>query len=242
MLARASSLRPSLRAVVRSSSRASVRTSASSRPTWYPGATIPDQLDGTMLGDYGFDPLGLAKDKSPETMAYIQDAELQNGRWAMAAVTGASFTNIVGLPMWAEAGSTANGGYDLVTLALVQSVVMGSIEYKRTYGGGIDVDFMGMGGGKGMALKELVHGRLAMLAFAGIWVQYCVNGMGPIDALKAHIADPGHANIYVNDGGTGIGPFLAVQIGLLAFVPFINNVKEQFQSEDDEPLFEVWKA
>ena len=66
--------------------------------------------------------------------------------------------------------------------------------------------------------------------------------MGPIDALKAHIADPGHANVYVNDGGTGIGPFLAVQVGLMAFVPFINMVKAQFQSEDDEPLFEVWKV
>lgn len=31
------------------------------RPLWYPGATAPDYLDGTLIGDYGFDPFGLGK-------------------------------------------------------------------------------------------------------------------------------------------------------------------------------------
>lgn len=30
------------------------------RPSWFPGSKLPDHLDGSMPGDYGFDPLGLA--------------------------------------------------------------------------------------------------------------------------------------------------------------------------------------
>ena len=35
----------------------------SDRPLWYPGATAPEWLDGSLVGDYGFDPLGLGKPK-----------------------------------------------------------------------------------------------------------------------------------------------------------------------------------
>lgn len=33
----------------------------SDRPLWYPGAQAPEYLDGTLIGDYGFDPFGLGK-------------------------------------------------------------------------------------------------------------------------------------------------------------------------------------
>lgn len=31
------------------------------RPLWFPGAKSPDWLDGSLVGDYGFDPFGLGK-------------------------------------------------------------------------------------------------------------------------------------------------------------------------------------
>ncbi|CAO2820702.1 unnamed protein product [Amaranthus hypochondriacus] len=34
---------------------------SSDRPLWYPGAKAPEYLDGTLVGDYGFDPFGLGK-------------------------------------------------------------------------------------------------------------------------------------------------------------------------------------
>ena len=34
---------------------------AAVRPNYFPGSTPPEHLDGTMPGDYGFDPLGLGK-------------------------------------------------------------------------------------------------------------------------------------------------------------------------------------
>ncbi|PUZ72469.1 hypothetical protein GQ55_2G396500 [Panicum hallii var. hallii] len=38
------------------------KTSTSSdRPLWFPGAVAPDYLDGSLVGDYGFDPFGLGK-------------------------------------------------------------------------------------------------------------------------------------------------------------------------------------
>ena len=44
---------------------------------WYPGATAPDYLDGSMAGDYGFDPLRLGANK--ESLPYLQEAELMSG-------------------------------------------------------------------------------------------------------------------------------------------------------------------
>jgi len=50
------------------------------------GSTVaPAHLDGTLPGDFGFDPLGLGAD--PERLKYYQEAELMNARWAMMAVT-----------------------------------------------------------------------------------------------------------------------------------------------------------
>lgn len=34
---------------------------SSDRPLWYPGAKAPEYLDGSLVGDYGFDPFGLGK-------------------------------------------------------------------------------------------------------------------------------------------------------------------------------------
>ena len=52
-------------------------------------------------------------------------------------------------------------------------------------------DPMGMKSDKTM-LNEVKNGRLAMIAFLGFTSQAAVRGMGPIESLQAHIADPGH--------------------------------------------------
>ena len=55
------------------------------------------------VGVYGFDPLRLGTNK--ENLKWFREAELTNGRWAMAAVAGILFTDLVGLPKFWEAGA-----------------------------------------------------------------------------------------------------------------------------------------
>ena len=43
-------------------------------------AVAPEYLDGTLAGDYGWDPLALGAEK--DRLGYYRQAELQNGRWA----------------------------------------------------------------------------------------------------------------------------------------------------------------
>ncbi|CAA0836296.1 Protein kinase superfamily protein [Striga hermonthica] len=41
--------------------RAASKTVVPDRPLWFPGAKAPEYLDGSLVGDYGFDPFGLGK-------------------------------------------------------------------------------------------------------------------------------------------------------------------------------------
>ncbi|KAL2940533.1 Photosystem I chlorophyll a/b-binding protein 6 chloroplastic [Bienertia sinuspersici] len=61
------------------------------RPLWFPGSTPPPWLDGSLPGDFGFDPLGLGSD--PETLRWFAQAELMHSRWAMLGVAGILIPN-----------------------------------------------------------------------------------------------------------------------------------------------------
>lgn len=52
----------------------------------------------------GFDPLRLGA-TNKEQLKWYREGELYNGRWAMAAVAGILFTDLVGLPKFWEAGA-----------------------------------------------------------------------------------------------------------------------------------------
>lgn len=69
------------------------------------------------------------------------------------------------------------------------------------YPGGLWFDPMMWGRGSPepvmvLRTKEIKNGRLAMLAFVGFWFQAIYTGQGPIENLMAHLADPGHCNIF----------------------------------------------
>ncbi|CAN7058523.1 unnamed protein product [Brassica oleracea var. botrytis] len=63
----------------------------------------PEWLDGSLPGDFGFDPLGLGKD--PAFLKWYREAELIHGRWAMAAVLGIFVGQAWSGVPWFEAGA-----------------------------------------------------------------------------------------------------------------------------------------
>jgi len=123
------------RACVSVSSRATVKVFAR-QAAWAPGAEAPAHLDGSLPGDFGFDPLGLGKD--PEKLKWNRQAELVHARFAMLATAGILgqelLSNIGIVPSkgvaWYDAGEFsyfANAGVLFVT----QLFFMGYAENRR---------------------------------------------------------------------------------------------------------------
>lgn len=52
----------------------------------FAGSTPPKHLDGTLPGDFGYDPLGLGA--NAERLKWFAEAERVHARWAMLAVAG----------------------------------------------------------------------------------------------------------------------------------------------------------
>jgi light-harvesting complex II chlorophyll a/b binding protein 5 len=120
-------------------------------------ADLPDYLDGTLAGDYGYDPLGLGKDK--ETVEKYRANELIHARWAMLAAAGiiipeglqANGADIRG-GTWFETGAEMlNGGtlnyfavpwgivsnpLPLFLVVAIEVGLMGAVEYYRRNGTG----------------------------------------------------------------------------------------------------------
>lgn len=112
---------------------------AADRPVWYPGNDPPSYLDGSLPGDYGYDPLGLGSD--PDTLKWFVQAEIFHGRWAMIGTTGvlipglATKTGVVDFPEWYDAGKVfvESSGIPFATLLMSQLLLMGWAEAKRYY-------------------------------------------------------------------------------------------------------------
>jgi light-harvesting complex I chlorophyll a/b binding protein 2 len=113
---------------------AAITAEVADKPLWLPGSSSPEWLDGSLPGDYGFDPLGLGSD--PELLKWFVQAELQNARWAMLGAAGIAipeFLTSIGVlntPFWFEAGKYEYFT-DAPTLFAVQLLLMGWAEARR---------------------------------------------------------------------------------------------------------------
>jgi hypothetical protein len=208
---------------------------------WFPGAVGPTYCDGSMAGDYGFDPLRLGG--NPTLLPYYREAELTNGRWAMMAVAGIIFTDAFGLGPWWTAGAQPTA-IPFTTLVAVEVAVMAVLESKRIDGwkktgesgflSSFPFDPMGMtkdaASKKEMQIKEVKNGRLAMVAFVGMCSQAAVTGMGPIEGLKAHIADPTNVNIYTS----AVGGEVTAAIIALSIAPVIIMTQKSLSDDSEE--------
>jgi len=113
----------------------SVTVRAASRELWLPGGEPPKHLDGSLAGDYGFDPLNLGSD--PEALKWYVQAELVHCRFAMLGVVGVlvpellTKLGVVNLPVWYEAGAMDISWTNFVTLVVVMHYMFGFAEMKR---------------------------------------------------------------------------------------------------------------
>ncbi|KAJ8754829.1 hypothetical protein K2173_015341 [Erythroxylum novogranatense] len=114
-----------------------VVAAAKPKKSWVPGVRgggnfiDPEWLDGSLPGDYGFDPLGLGRD--PAFLKWYREAELIHGRWAMTAVVGIFVGQAwSGIP-WFEAGADpgAIAPFSFGSLLGTQLILMGWVESKR---------------------------------------------------------------------------------------------------------------
>ncbi|BAT80378.1 chlorophyll a-b binding protein 7, chloroplastic [Vigna umbellata] len=154
------------------------------RPLWFPGSTPPPWLDGSLPGDFGFDPLGLGSD--PESLRWNVQAELVHCRWAMLGAAGIfipEFLTKIGVlntPSWYTAGELEYFT-DTTTLFIVELFFIGWAEGRRWadiikpgcvntdpifpnnkltgtdvgYPGGLWFDPLGWGSGSPEKIKEL---------------------------------------------------------------------------------------
>lgn len=170
---------------------------------------VPSYLDGSLAGDFGFDPLGLGADDARR--AWYVEAELTHGRWAMAGVAGILFTEIFGVGggvKWYETGAK-DFGISPLSLLAIQLTTLGWLEITRlnkynkneilfdplNYTSSSQVD--------SLKLKEVKNGRLAMIAFVGFAVQALVCKQGPIECAVSHVLDPFNNNILTNIPNVG---------------------------------------
>eukprot|EP00879_Flechtneria_rotunda_P001117 GHRR01001259.1.p1 GENE.GHRR01001259.1~~GHRR01001259.1.p1 ORF type:complete len:229 (+),score=73.04 GHRR01001259.1:86-772(+) len=184
---------------------------------WLPGSDAPAWLPDNLPGNYGFDPLGLAKE--PSSLQRFQEAEVIHCRWAMLGAAGVlgvealGFGNWYDAPLWAVKGGSpsyfgVNIPFDLNTLLAIEFVAMAAAEsrrgdeqdaQKRIYpGGAFDPLNFAKGNLDELKLKEIKNGRLAMLATLGFVAQHAATGKSPLQALGDHIANPWRENFATN--------------------------------------------
>merc|ERR1712050_127627 len=199
---------------------------SSYRPVWFPGNAPPAHLDGSMPGDYGFDPLRLGSDV--RTINWFREAELQHCRWAMLGVTGILLGEVVRPDIdFFSAPKQLEGSmpFSTATLLAIEFILFHYIEIRRWqdfkkpgsvdqdpiftqnkipphdvgYPGGI-FDPLGMSNGdiESLKVKEIKNGRLAMVAFVGFIAQELVIGKPPLAALQLHLSAPGEHTIFTN--------------------------------------------
>lgn len=149
----------------------------------------PEKLDGSMAGDMGFDPMRLSDIQAD--LKYARWSELKHGRICMLAMVGILVQQAgIHLPGDAYTNSDIFGAVSQVGFGVNVQIFLGmaAVEiatFNMHYGEGEPGDY-GFDGGmlKNMSAdqiatrktSEIVHCRLAMIAFVGATVQTLLFG------------------------------------------------------------------
>merc|ERR1712050_744495 len=188
----------------------------SARPLWLgPYRAPPPYLDGTLVGDYGWDSAGLST--QPDQLSANRELELIHARWAMLGSLGclvpellATFGDVsFGEPVWFASGSQILqptgldylGNRSLIHAQRILAVLffqvlligLAATGASNLYPGD-SFDPLGLGEDpttlSELQLKEIKNGRLAMLSMLGMYIQALTTGKGPVANWTEHIANP----------------------------------------------------
>ena len=169
-----------------------------------PKSERPVALDGTLVGDVGFDPLGFS---SLIDLRWLREAELKHGRVCMLAATGLIVQDVYQFP-----GVTKTFGDLKVTALHDAAVKQGALQQLLLWLGLLEIfgavaiiqmlqgsdrqpgdfGFDPLGLAKNpdslprRQLTELKNGRLAMIAFSGMLHHYFITGKGPIQLITGN--------------------------------------------------------
>lgn len=149
-----------------------------------------DEMVGVTAPVGFFDPMGLSTGKSDATMNYYREAELKHGRVAMAACLGWFITAGGTHPFFSSlSDDPLKAAKELAPVGWLQFVLgCGAIEWLgekiKQRPGYVPGDLLGAAtwvdnsdeGWVSYQNKELNNGRLAMLAFMGIYTQDVISG------------------------------------------------------------------
>jgi len=178
--------------------RPAVQPSMVEKSASIPFLKKPPALDGSLPGDVGFDPLGFTTTITElgGDLTYAREAELMHGRQAMLATVGFVAPSLFGkLPVaWTQDVSTnpLEAQYQLPSEVLWQvvisifiaeglraQIIFGGDESRAPGDHGFDPfgwapkDAEAL---KVMKTKEVLNGRLAMIAVIGMYAQLKVTG------------------------------------------------------------------
>ncbi len=179
----------------------------------------PMGLDGTMAGDFGFDPLGFAKDG--ERLEFYREAEMKHARLAMLATAGWPLSELLNrkLAFWSgrmpiveaddRAPSLLNGGLGRISnwfwigVVLLAAAVELQVRNRQNepgyFPGNVGFDPLNLypqdkDGQRWMQLAEIKHGRIAMIAIAWFAYQEYFNRVGVVND-SAWFFKPGGVDI-----------------------------------------------
>jgi len=170
----------------------------------------PSMLDGSLVGDVGFDPLGFAQ--TPEDLAKYRESEIKHARLAMLAAAGWPLSELFDKPIanaihmnaivdaTHRAPSLLNGGlgkispfYWATCLLAAGAIDMYGIARSKEgnnipnyFAGNLGFDPLGLypndaAAQERMRLAEIKNGRLAMIAVTAFAFQEFVSKLGVVD-------------------------------------------------------------
>uniref|UniRef100_UPI0032E93920 ACPII-2 n=1 Tax=Chroomonas placoidea TaxID=173977 RepID=UPI0032E93920 len=158
----------------------------------------PTNLDGSYVGDVGFDPLGFS---DVFDIRVLREAELKHGRIAMLATLGMVVQDAYTFPFFdkvlpipAHDVIVKSGGMSQILLWTSFAEIFGGIALFQTIQGKrapgdysfdpLNLSANDLEKRERYALAEIKHSRLAMLAFSGMVHQYFITNQGVIEQIN----------------------------------------------------------